>query len=346
MTRIVIHSTLALSLIFMGGCKSFFTSLAANQTVNVMELGAASFDEESDPWLAREAATSNLKFFEGVLKAAPDNETLIVMIAKNYGLYAFAFLQEDLDKLQWDTPEYNEMNARMIDFYSRSRGYAIRRMAMDYEDFAEALAMNEDARLEQILEDADEEDHLPAIYWLAYSWGNLINLQTDDPSVVADLPRVKRLMAWVLERNPSFQNGGPHLFFGAIHLALPPALGGKPEESRKSFEAGIAVSDGRFLMGKALYAHYYMRATDNRAGYQRLLREVIDAPIDIMPDQKLANQLAKIRARRWLAETDEYFDVPEEEGRSGSGEEAPAPDGGGGDLTPAPETTAPGTDSD
>ena len=342
------------ALVIFGGCSGFFTELAANQTVNVMAKAGASFDEESDPWLARAAATSNLKFFEGVLKASPENENLMVMIAKNYGLYTFAFLQDDLDQLEWGTPEYDALKARMINYYERTVGYAVMRMTLDYEDFAAAVRAPDAARIDQILADCDPEDHLSAMYWLAYGWGNLINLQNDDPSVVADLGRVKRLMGWVRAHDGTFQNGGPHLFFGAMHLALPPALGGQPEAAREAFEAGIAVTAGRFLLAKALYAHYYMVAVNDREGYERLLREVIDAPADLFPEQRLANELARIRAQRWLGEIDDYFDPPEA-GADGSSSEdeaesADESDGGSGDLqsdsAPAPSAAEEESDGD
>ncbi len=295
------------------------TTFAANSTVNVIKKATASFDEENDVWLARRAATGNLKFIEGLIKATPDNEDLHIIIAKNYCLYAFAFMQDDLERLEPLTPEYDELRARTVGFYSRCRDYAIMRMHADYEDFRTAVFSRTDARLDQIMDDLDDEDHIAPMYWLAYSWGSMIGLSTDDPSLVADLGRVKKLMQWVRTRRPDFENGGPSLFMGAVALALPKALGGKPDESKKHFEAGIAVTDGKFLMGKAMFAHVYHKAVLDRAGYVKTLREVIDAPDDLFPQQRLANELAKVRARRYLSEVDEYFDSPE-------GEKAPAPE--------------------
>ena len=61
-------------------------------------------------------------------------------------------------------------------------------------------------------------------------------------------------------------------------------------------------------MGKALYGYYYFRAVDDRAGYVKILQEVLDTPASVMPEQRLANELAKVRAKRWLAEADDYFE--------------------------------------
>ena len=106
----------------------------------------------------------------------------------------------------------------------------------------------------------------------------------------------------------SYANGGPHLFFGVINTALPKQLGGNPEAAKKGFEDGMAVTSGNYLMGKALYGYYYFRAVDDRAGYVKTLQEVLDTPASVMPEQRLANELAKVRAKRWLAEADDYFE--------------------------------------
>ena len=41
---------------------------------------------------------------------------------------------------------------------------------------------------------------------------------------------------------------------------------------------------------------------------KRSLQEIIDAPINIFPEQRIANTVAKTRARRWITQADELFD--------------------------------------
>ena len=294
-----------LAAVLLSGCD--MTKFAANSTVGVMKKAAGAFNSEHDPWLARRAATGNLKFAEGVLRATPENTDLLVLLAKNFNNYAFAFLLDDLETLSWGSDEYTEVSNRATDFFQRSRGFAVRRLALDFED-AETAVFAPGDRLEQILKQADPEEHLPALYWLASSWGNIISLQSDDPDVLADLPRVKRIMEWVRDNGGDYAHGGPHLFFGVINTALPKQLGGDPQAAKVGFEQGIKITDGRYLMGKALYGYHYFRAIDNREGYVKTLQEVLDTPSDVMPEQRLANELAKIRAKRWLGEVDEYFE--------------------------------------
>jgi hypothetical protein len=297
-------SIVILLAVLTAGCN--FTRLAANQTVSVFNEAAVTIDKEHDVWLARTSAVANLKMFEGLLEVVPDNEKLMILASKSFGLFAFAFLEDDLDKLEPMTPKYEAVKFRATDFYHRARRYATLRMVSDYEDFAKAV-QGDGKRLEEILADCDE-DHVAPLYWLAYSWASIINLNNDDPALLVQLSTVKRIMGWVRKHNGSFENGGPHIFFGAIAVALPIALGGNAKASKASFEKAIAVNQGRFLLTRALYARMYMRAIGDRKGYARVLTEVLNAPNDIMPSQRLANELAKIRAKRWLAEIDEIFE--------------------------------------
>ena len=57
--------------------------------------------------LAKTAAPNNLKFFEGILKSTPKNEDLIVMTAKNYALFAFAFLDAQITHAADDREQKN-----------------------------------------------------------------------------------------------------------------------------------------------------------------------------------------------------------------------------------------------
>ena len=311
-------------LLILGGCSGMMTKIAANGTVGVLKKATAAFDEEKDPILARAAATANLKFFDGVLKATPENGDLMVMIAKNYALYSFAFLEDDMEQETYGSPKYEEAKTRAMDYYRRAMDSTIARLEQDFEDFRRA-AEGQGDRLDQILAECDE-DQLPALYWLAYGWGSLTQL-SQDPDLLTDLPKIKKIMGWVRDHDGSYENGAPNLFFGAVEMALPKALGGNPEASKAAFDKGVAVTGGKFLMGKALYARFYMLPTNDKAGYVKLLTEVVDAPDDVMPSQRLANELAKMKARRWLADADKAFeDAPPEPAPEEPPPEPPVPE--------------------
>jgi len=280
--------------------------MTADMTVAVFTQASATVDKEPDIWFARTGSTANLKMFEGLLEVTPANRDLLLLTSQSFTRYALAFLEDDLETLEEGSREYNEAHHRTTDFYHRGRRYAALLLSLDYPDIASALR-GDGKRLDEILSQATV-DHLPAIYWIAQSWAGMINTNNDDPELLSDLPRVKRIMRWVVEHDDTYDNGGPNLFFGAVELALPVALGGNAKGSKAAFERAIDITDGKFLMAKALYARIYMRGTNNRDGYQKILQSVIDAPNDIMPSERLATEIAKVRAQRWLNEIDLVFE--------------------------------------
>ena len=69
----------------------------------------------------------------------------------------------------------------------------------------------------------------------------------------------------------------------------------------------IAATQGKFLMAKVLYALNYGTITNNREFFHNTLVEVLNTTPSIWPEQRLANELAHIRARRYLAHEKEWF---------------------------------------
>lgn len=86
---------------FSSGCS--INKIAADRTAAILNEGAAAFYEEDDLKLAEEAMPASLKTMEALLKASPDNDALLTMLAQGYCSYAFGFLEDsgrkgDLDR--------------------------------------------------------------------------------------------------------------------------------------------------------------------------------------------------------------------------------------------------------
>ena len=86
----------------------------------------------------------------------------------------------------------------------------------------------------------------------------------------------------------------------------PPALGGKPEIARGHFERSIDLSRGTDLSAKVEYARRYARMMFDQDLHDRLLTEVIEAPVDV-PGRTLFNVLAQQDAAALLESSQEYF---------------------------------------
>ena len=147
---------------------------------------------------------------------------------------------------------------------------------------------------------------MPAWYTLGTAWAGWIQANSSDLKAVAQLPRVRLVMERIVELNPSWREGGAHLYLGVLSTLLPPALGGKPEVGKRHFEAAIRLSGGKNLMAKVLYAEKYARLVFDQPLHDRLLKEVL-ATDPHAENLTLMNTLARKKAAELLASGKDYF---------------------------------------
>ncbi len=305
---------LALALLpLCAGCS--LQKMAVDQMVPVFVQTKADFDRVSVPAYAREAGPGLIALMNGMVLSSPDNPDLRLIQAELNGSFAFAFLEQD-------DPVWADFH------YTTARRAAIAALAEVDDELAAALESAGSEELAALLAEQDE-DAVPALFWWGFARGSQINLHRGEPSAVADLARVDQVMGWVLERDPGFFFGGPHLYFGMRHLALPASLGGDPAKGLKHFEEVDRLTGGKMLLAKVLKAQFYaptLAATPAGASIDEVLAAqrrawdafygeltaVIDAPDDLWPEQTLTNAVAKQRARALLAHPDANNIIPPE----------------------------------
>ncbi|MDO8519459.1 MAG: TRAP transporter TatT component family protein, partial [Deltaproteobacteria bacterium] len=116
---------------------------------------------------------------------------------------------------------------------------------------------------------------------------------------IAEYPKVEAKMQRVLEIDEHYFNSAPNMFMGFSYGSRPPMFGGNPDKSKKHFERALAAYKRRFLMTQVLYAQSYAVQNQDRALFDSLLNEVVAGDASAFPEQRLANELAKLRAQ-WL----------------------------------------------
>jgi hypothetical protein len=92
-----------------------------------------------------------------------------------------------------------------------------------------------------------------------------------------------------------------------MHTAMSRALGGDPARAAAHFRRAAAVTRGRFLLVKVILARRYAVAVQDRALFHRALTEVLATDPAVWPAQRLANEIAHRRARRYLKQEKEWF---------------------------------------
>jgi hypothetical protein len=145
-----------------------------------------------------------------------------------------------------------------------------------------------------------------ALYSYAVSWLANLDATSEDWTAVAELPWVEAAMMRTLALDETYERGAVHGYLGILNALRPPALGGKPDVARAHFERAIELSSGRDLSIKVEYARRYARLVFDQELHDRLLTDVMNAPVDA-PLYTLFNVLAKQEAESLLANSKEYF---------------------------------------
>jgi hypothetical protein len=266
-------------------------TIAVNTVGGIAEEGFSAFTEESDLDFAEKALPGNIKLLEVMLKANPDNKRLLTLLSQGYSSYALGFL-EDKD------PD------RAREFYLRGRDYGLRILRQN-EDLAKALRGTPE-ELKAALSKLDKDD-APSVFWTAFGWGSYIYLSLNNTDAIGDLPRAEMLMDFVAKNDSTFYYGGAHVFLGTLYGSRPKILGGDPAIAKDHFEAALRINRGRFLMTYVYYARSFAVQTQNEALFEELLAKVQNTPLDILPDFRLANAIAKKKAELLLSKKNELF---------------------------------------
>lgn len=268
-------------------------SVAVNATTDIIHYGLGSVFEESDLDLAEKAIPGNLVLLEALYRAKnKDDEHLALLLTQGYAGYTLGFV-EDVDA------------ERAKALYMRARDYGLRALQTKNKAFAAALHADA-AAFKKSFEEFDDDD-VPLMFWTANAWGNLVNVALADPEIVGDLAKVDAMMEFVLRHNEGYFYGGAHLYFGTIQGTIPKSLGGKPDSAKAHFEKCFALSGNKFLLAHVYMAKSYCVQVQDKELFQKLLQTVEETPLDILPEQKLVNAIAKRKAKKLAERVDDLF---------------------------------------
>lgn len=246
----------------------------------IMDNAFEVLNEEQDLNLAEKSIASNLKLLEAMVKTDPENKRLLLLTSMGYSSYTLGFVEDE-----------NPETARL--FYKRAKDYGIRILNSN-KNFANAKNGNLENFTTSLL--SFSKDDLPAVFWTAVSWGSYVSLSLTDPDALADLPKVEAMMKYITEKDPNYFYGGAYFFLGTLYGSRPKILGGNSEESKKNFEKCLSINNGKFLMTYVYYARTYAVQMQDQELFNELLDKVDEASIDILPEARLSNAIAKKKA--------------------------------------------------
>jgi hypothetical protein len=276
---------LPVSVFWLSGCVSVVSLFTAGFAE---DLGNAILDNP-DVEMVRDGAPSYLLLVDALLAKSPDNPALLMQSSRLNSAYAVAFVL-DPERAKFLTTKALDHMERAVCLDMKD---ACDLRTRSFEDYEQWLAQR---KLKEV----------PELYQLGSSWAGWLQAHSDDFVAIAELGRIKALMAKLVELDETYDYGGPHLYLGVFETFLPPALGGRPELGRTHFERAIAISQGKYLMTKVMYADQYARLMFDRELHDQLLNEVLSTDPEV-PGLVLINTVAQDRAYELLETADAYF---------------------------------------
>jgi hypothetical protein len=280
---------LTLVALFLSGCFSGKQMIAGSASGLFKEL-ALSINRQSDITLVRQGIPSYLLLIDGLVQANPGNRDLLLAGAQAYASYASLLDDEESTRA-----------ARLI---QTAKIQALKAMEL-HPLFKDSVDKPIDLFQEKLSK--TEKSDVPLLFAVGNIWGTWIAQGPEPIEAMADLPKVEALMERILQLDPGYYYGGPHLFKAILLSARPIQYGGDLNKAETHFQKAFGYSQGKFLMAYIFYAQYYAKQRLDRDLFVKTLNQVLSTPIDIEPDLTLINAVAQEKAKKLLAQVDEFF---------------------------------------
>lgn len=284
--KTLIISTLLISPV---GCFSS-RQMITDSAVGLFQELALSVNRQSDVALVRQGIPSYLLLVDGMVQANPGNRDLLLAGAQAYASYASILGEEE--------------SSRTAQLIQKAKIQALKALELN-PLFKGNLDKSVDLFQETIAK-TDKGD-VPLLFSVGSIWGTWIAQGPEPVEAMADLPKIEALMDRVLQLDPAYYYGGPHLFKGIILSARPVQYGGDLKKADFHFQQAMRYSQGKFLMAQIYYAQYYAKQRLDRDLFIKTLNQVLSTPVDIEPNLTLINTLAHEKAKTLLNQVEDFF---------------------------------------
>jgi predicted anti-sigma-YlaC factor YlaD len=300
-----LHLTLITLALILAASGCSLQRMALDQTAGILKKAMPAFERDWDYDLVAAALPGNIKVIEGFLQAGPDNRDLLLLVSQSYTSYGLVVLEDEWERAEEDTPQSAKLAMRTREMYMRGHRYAMRLLEQRHPGISAAFKKNLE-ELEPHLARCSAED-VPGLFWSGMPLATAINMSRDDVAMIAYVPKAKALVARALELEEGYYHAGGHMIFGGLYGSMGQMLGGDPKKSQQHFDKALKLTKRKFLLVQVMYAKTLAVQNQDQKTFDALLKEVLEAKLEIFPAQKLANVAAKRRARRLLAKKDELF---------------------------------------
>jgi tetratricopeptide (TPR) repeat protein len=334
------RSTFPLSVLLISSLLPGCNRIAANATTRVVDAGAQGINGFWDYEIFGAAVPGALLQSEALVRSSPNNEHLLLGLAKSYVSYAYGWLgdQWEVADEKGDFETADRLEPRVMRLYKRAAQLGLRAVHMrdDGGKLREKLKARDLPALNTYLDEnfTDFED-APALYYAGLAWGSQMANSGGSVADLGDAPVARALLERSVELDPGYADAGGLGVLGTVEASFPELFGGSLDKAKIYYERALEVCKRRNHLILLGYAKTYAVAKQDRELFVSLINEILNAP-DQGSDIRMNNKVARHRAERYITHLDDWFDpalppepeAPEEDPKS----EVPAPQ-----PKPAPE---------
>jgi predicted anti-sigma-YlaC factor YlaD len=265
-----------------------------NKVGKALISGNSVYATDDDPDFVWEAVPFGLKTIEGLLLQAPKNKNLLLAASSGFTQYGYGHLQQDADLVEAnDLAAATALRTRARKMYLRALDYGLRGLEVDIPNFRAQLQKDPQAAVNKL-----RKTHVPLLYWTANAWGAAISISKDDPELTADQNLVESLMRRALALDEAWERGSIHDFFISYEGGRA-SVGGSLTKAHEHLERAMQLSQGMRVAPLVSYAETVSVSTQNKKEFQSLLEEALAFDANKAPETRMANLIAKRRAK-WL----------------------------------------------
>lgn len=278
---------------------------------DVMADGVAAFEKDDDLDLVERALPANIKLLEALLESDPQNRQLLVLLARLYASYSFAFIDGRIEaaELTGMSPEtggwsIEETKKTAVRFYRKGNQYALRALEIRHPEAGGQLA--DPSKAGSFIRGLDREE-MPALFWYGFTLSADINYNRDSISAVGQGHLVEKAMQRVIEADRAYFYGGAHLVLLIYYGCRSPLMGGKPELAIQHYRRLEQMNGGSFLLADLYYARCVLYQEQDRPQFTAVLNRILQEQPATAERFRLYNRIAADRARVYLNAADRLF---------------------------------------
>lgn len=292
------------------GCKGFIRKSAVKTTSEVLLRGQPALQMESDYELARNAIPAALKTVESFWMNQPDNPNFLRILTEGFCQYGTAFVEDDWEVAVFnkDLPTIEYHNVRSSNIFTRCLNYALMQLGPRWQK----ELFGEPEVVAKLVKETTGEYRF-AMLFAGLALGSIINHNLTRIEMLAHLGTVEIIMNRVLELDKASPPTNkahaalPYIALGMFHSARPKAMGGQPDKAKACFEMALTITNNKFLLPRTLMAFRVGKQTNDRKFFHEELKKVLMTDPAVWPEQRLANEVAHRKARRYLSKEKEIF---------------------------------------